>query len=121
MKYMLLCYDDEKAWEQAGEAALHAAMQEAVQLTHELASKGQYLEAAPLEPSSTAASVRVREGKPQITNGPFAETREVLGGYYLIDVENLDEAIRIAERHPGARFGTVEIRPVVELPGLPTP
>ena len=121
MKYMLLCYDDEQAWADAGDAALKAAMQEAVQLTHELAAKGQYLEAAPLEPGSTAASVRVRDGKPQVTSGPVAETREVLGGYYLIDVENLDEAIRIAERHPGARKGTVEVRPVVELPGLPTP
>jgi hypothetical protein len=119
MKYMLLCYDDEKAWQREGKAALEAAMQEAVQLTHELAAKGQYLEAAPLEPSSTAASVRVHDGKPQITNGPFAETREVLGGYYLIDVDNLDDAIRIAERHPGARFGSVEIRPIVELPNLP--
>lgn len=119
MKYMLLCYDDEKAWEQAGDAALQAAMQEAVALTHELHGKGQYLEASPLEPAASAASVRVRDGKVQVTNGPFAETREVLGGYYLIDVDNLDEAIRIAERHPGARVGTVEIRPVVELPGMP--
>jgi len=121
MKYMLLCYDDEKAWEKAGDLALKDAMQEAVQLTHEMHAKGQYLEAAPLETSSMAASVRVRNGKAQVTDGPFAETREVLGGYYLIDVNNLDEAIRIAERHPGARLGTVEIRPVVELPGLPTP
>jgi hypothetical protein len=121
MKYMLLCYDDEQGWAQAGDAALKAAMQEAVALTHEIHAKGQYLEAAPLEPASMAASVRVRDGKPQVTDGPFAETREVLGGYYLIDVKNLDEAISIAERHPGARLGTVEIRPVVELPGLPTP
>jgi hypothetical protein len=120
MKYMLLCYDDERAWEQKGKAALEAAMQEAVALTHELHAKGQYLEASPLEPSASAASVRVRDGKVHVTNGPFAETREVLGGYYLIDVENLDEAIRIAERHPGAPLGTVEIRPLVELPGLPT-
>jgi hypothetical protein len=119
MKYMLLCYDDEQAWEQKGQAALEAAMQEAIALTHELHAKGQYLEASPLEPATAAASVRVRDGKAHITNGPFAETREVLGGYYLIDVENLDEAIRIAERHPGARVGTVEIRPVVELAGLP--
>ncbi|MCI0335725.1 MAG: YciI family protein [Planctomycetes bacterium] len=121
MKYMLLCYDDEQAWGKAGKAALEQAMNEAVQLTHELHAKGQYLEAAPLEPASMAASVRVRDGQAQVTNGPFAETREVLGGYYLIDVANLDEAIRIAERHPGARMGTVEVRPVVELPGLPTP
>jgi hypothetical protein len=119
MKYMLLCYDDDKAWERAGQDALEAAMQEAVQLTHEINTKGQYIEAAPLEPVSAATSVRIRDGKRLVTDGPFAETREVLGGYYLIDVPNLDEAIRIAQRHPGARLGTVEIRPVIELPGLP--
>jgi hypothetical protein len=120
MRYMLLCYDDDKAWERAGQDALEAAMQEAVQLTHEINAKGQYIEAAPLEPVSTATSVRVRDGRRLVTDGPFAETREVLGGYYLIDVPNLDEAIRIAQRHPGARLGTVEIRPVMELPGLPS-
>ena len=120
MKYMLLCYDDEKAWEEAGEGVLQEAMQEAVRLTHEIHAKGQYIEAAPLEPSSMAATVRVRSGQVQVTNGPFAETREVLGGYYIINVDNLDEAIRIAERHPGARLGAVEIRPVLEIPGLPS-
>jgi hypothetical protein len=119
MKYMLLCYDDEQAWEKAGTAALEAAMDEAVELTHELNAKGQYLTAAPLHPGSMATSVRVRNGKVVVTDGPFAETREVLGGFYLIDVDDLDEAVRIAERHPGARLGTVEVRPVVELPGLP--
>ena len=119
MRYMLLCYDDDQAWEEAGEAALREAMQEAVQLTHEIDAKGQYLTAAPLHPVSTATSVRVREGKRLVTDGPFTETREHLGGFYLIDVPDLDEAIRIAERHPGARFGTVEIRPVMELEGLP--
>jgi hypothetical protein len=119
MKYMLLCYDDEQAWETAGDAALKQAMQEAVQLTHELHANGQYIDASPLEPVSTAASVRVREGKRLVTDGPFAETREVLGGYYLIDVDDLDAAIRIAERHPGARVGTVEIRPILEISGLP--
>ncbi len=120
MKYMLLCYDDERAWEQAGEAALREAMQEAVHLTHEINAKGQYLTAAPLHPVATATSVRMRNGKRIVTDGPFAETREQLGGFYLIDVPDLDEAIRIAERHPGARLGTVEIRPVFELDGLPT-
>lgn len=119
MRYMLLCYDDEKAWEAAGEAALRSAMQEAVSLTHEIDAKGQYLIAAPLQSVSTATSVRVRDGKHLITDGPFAETHEQLGGFYLIDVDNLDEAIRIAQRHPGARKGTVEIRPVLDLPGLP--
>jgi hypothetical protein len=119
MKYMLLCYDDEKAWENAGEAALQAALREAVGLTHELAAKGQYLAAAPLHSVSMATSVRVRDGKRLVTDGPFAETREQLGGYYLIDVDNLDEAIAIAARHPGLRFGTVEIRPVMAIAGLP--
>lgn len=120
MKYMLLCYDDEQAWERAGKAALQQAQQEAVELCHEINAKGQYLAAAPLHPVSTATSVRVRDGKPLVTDGPFAETREVLGGYYLIDVRDLDEAISIAARHPGARKGSVEVRPLLELPGLPT-
>lgn len=120
MKYMLLCYDDEKAWEQSGKAVLQAAMQEAVALTHEIDAKGQYLLASPLESVSTATSVRVRDGKRTVTDGPFAETKEQLGGFYLIDVPDLDEAIRIAAKHPGARLGTVEIRPILELTGLPT-
>jgi hypothetical protein len=119
MRFMLLCYDDERAWQSAGEAALREAMQEAVALTHELDAQGQYLLAAPLHSPSTATSVRVRNGQPLITDGPFAETNEVLGGFYLIDVDSLDEAVRIAGRHPGARVGTVEVRRVMELDGLP--
>jgi hypothetical protein len=120
MRYMLLCYDDEQAWQDVGEDAMKAAIREAVGLTHDLAARGQYVSAAPLEWSSTAKSVRVREGKSLVTSGPFAETREVLGGYYIIDVENLDEAIAVAARHPGARKGTVEIRPLMEIPNLPS-
>jgi hypothetical protein len=119
MKYMLLCYDDEQAWAKAGQAALQQAMQEAVGLCHEIDAKGQYLTAAPLHPVATATSVRVRDGKRLVTDGPFAETREQLGGFYLIDVPDLNAAISIAARHPGARLGTVEIRPVLELAGLP--
>lgn len=119
MKYILLCYDDEKHWEAAGEDALQEAMNEAVALTHELHARGQYIDAAPLHPAAAATSVRVRAGKRLVTDGPFAETSEVLGGYYLIDVSNLDEAIAVAARHPGARVGTVEVRPVMELPNLP--
>ncbi len=121
MRYMLLCYDDGEAWEKKGEAALRAAMAEAVQLTHELDAKGQYLIASPLQPVSTATSVRVRNGKPLVTDGPFAETREHLGGFYLIEAKDLDEAIAIAARHPGAPLGTVEIRPILELTNLPKP
>lgn len=120
MRYMLLCYDDEQAWEQAGADALNAAIDEAVGLTHRLHAQGQYILAAPLQPVSTATSVRVRNGKPLVTDGPFAETREILGGFYLIDVDCLDDAIAVAARHPGARLGTVEVRPVMEIPGLPT-
>ena len=119
MKFMLLCYDDEKFWEQAGTAAHLAAMEEAVQLCHELHVKGQYLRAAPLHPVATATSVRVRDGKRQVTDGPFAETREVLGGFYVIDVKDQAEAISVAARHSGARVGTVEVRPLLEIPGLP--
>ena len=118
MKFMLLCYDDEQAWNEAGEAALHEAMQEAVALTHELHAKGQYIVSAPLHPVATATSVRVRDGKRIVTDGPFAETREVLGGFHLIDVPSLDEAIAVATRHPGARKGSVEVRPVMEISGL---
>jgi hypothetical protein len=91
-----------------------------VALTHELDAKAQFMTASPLQHSNTAVSVRIRDGKQHVTDGPFAETREVLGGYYIIDVENLDDAIRIAERHPGARLGSVEIRPILEIPNLPT-
>jgi hypothetical protein len=120
MKYMLLCYDDEQAWEKAGSAELEKAMGEAVRLAHELKSRGQYRTAAPLQPTALATSVRVRQGRLLVTDGPFAETREQLGGYYLIDAKDLDEAIAIAARHPGVRLGAVEIRPVLEIPGLPT-
>ncbi len=119
MKYMLLCYDDEQAWEEEGTAAHQSAMDEAVRLTHTIHAKGQYRLASPLQPVSTATSVRVRDGRRLVTDGPFTETREVLGGFYLIDVDNLDDAIDIAARHPGARFGTVEVRPVMEIAGLP--
>ena len=85
----------------------------------QLNSSGHYLAAAPLHPTSTATSVRVREGKRLVTDGPFAETREHLGGYFLINAKDLDEAIGIAAKIPGARLGTVEIRPVMEIAGLP--
>lgn len=117
-KYMLLCYDDEQAWNEAGPAALHDAMQEAVELTHRLHARGQYLSASPLHPVSTATSVRIRDGRRLVTDGPFAETREFLGGYYLILARDLNEAISIAAQHSGARVGTVEVRRVFELPNI---
>jgi hypothetical protein len=116
MKYMLLVYTDEKVW---AEGEREQCMVESTALTHELNKQGKYLGASPLHPVATATSVRVRQGKRQVTDGPFAETREQLGGFFLIDAGNLDEAIDIAGRIPGARKGTVEVRPVVELEGLP--
>lgn len=117
MKYMLLIYLDEQA---LGEAERQACYDESTQLAQQLSSSGQYLAANPLHPTSMATSVRVREGKRFVTDGPFAETREQLGGYFLVDAKDLDEAIGIAARIPIARQGTVEIRPVIEIPGLPT-
>jgi hypothetical protein len=116
MKYMLLVYLDENTMNEAEQADCYV---ESAQLAQEIHANGQYLDASPLHPTSTATSVRVRDGKKIVTDGPFAETREQLGGYYLIDGKNLDDAIRIAERIPGARWGTVEIRPVMEISGLP--
>jgi hypothetical protein len=116
MKYMMLVYLDEQA---LSESEREHCYVESAQLAQQLHSTKQYLDASPLHPVSTATSVRVRDGKRLVTDGPFAETREQLGGYYLIDAKDLDEAIRIAERIPPARFGTVEIRPVMEIDGLP--
>lgn len=118
MKFMLLCYHDEQVWDSAGPDARQEAMREAGQLIQELMLKGQCLRAAPLHPAATATSVRVRDGKRIVTDGPFAETREVLGGFYLIDVADRDEAVAVAARQPGARIGTMEVRPVLEIPGL---
>ena len=119
MKFMLLCYHEEQALERLGEAALEEKRREAVRRVHELDAKGQYILASPLEAVATATSVKVRDGKRLVTDGPFAETREVLGGFYLVDVKDMDEAIEVAARQPGATLGTVEVRPVMELTGLP--
>jgi len=116
MKYMLLIYGDEKAWTDDERADCYS---ESIALTQELHAQGRFLGASPLESVNAATSVRVRHGKPLVTDGPFAETREQLGGYYLIDVRDLNEAINVAAKIPGARKGTVEIRPIHELTGLP--
>jgi len=117
MKYMLLIYSDEK--NAITPAEREDCYVKSAQLAREIHSSGNFLAASPLHPTTTATTVRIRDNKRVVTDGPFAETREQLGGYYLINVENLDEAIRIAERIPAARFGTVEVRPVLEIPGLP--
>jgi len=117
-RYMLLCYDDEAAWAAAGATALDEAQAEAAALTQQLARRGQHVAASPLHPVATATSVRIREGRRLVSDGPFAETTEVLGGYYLIDARDLNDAIAVAARHPGARLRTVEVRRVVDLAAL---
>ncbi len=114
---MLLIYLDEQA---LSETEREQCYVESAKLAQQLHSKGQYVAAAPLHSVSTATSVRLRDNKRLVTDGPFAETREQLGGYFLIDAEDLDEAIAIAARIPMARLGTVEIRPVIEVAGLPS-
>jgi hypothetical protein len=116
MKYMLLIYLEENAMSEVERERCYV---ESTQLAQQLHANGQFLATAPLHPIATATSVQVRHGKKLVTDGPFAETREQLGGFFLIDAGNLDEAIGIAERIPAARVGTVEIRPVIELAGLP--
>lgn len=113
---MLLIYLDEKA---PSEDEREQCYQESAQFAQQLHAKGQFLDAAPLHPTPTATSVRRRDGKSLVTDGPFAETREQLGGFFLVDAKDLDEAIGIASRIPAGRWGTVEIRPVMEIGGLP--
>jgi hypothetical protein len=115
---MLLCYDDERAWREAGHDAMTDAMRAARELARELRDSGRYISAAPLHSPEKATCVRVRDEKRTITDGPFAETNEVLGGYYVILAESRDEAQRVAERHPGVRFGAVEVRPLFDLSEL---
>ena len=117
MKYMLLVYLAEDAMSDSEREHCYV---ESAQLAQDLSASGKYLAAGPLHPVATATSVRVRNSTRLVTDGPFAETREQLGGYYLIDARDLDEAMSIAERIPAAKFGTVEIRPVLEIKGLPT-
>jgi hypothetical protein len=116
MKYMLLIYSDEHA---LNDPERQRCYQESTDLACELKLHGKYLGASPLQPTSTATSVQVRNGKHLVTDGPFAESREQLGGYFLVEAKDLDEAIGIASRIPAARFGTVEVRPLVEIVGLP--
>jgi hypothetical protein len=113
MRYMLLIYADEQVLNQEEREACY---QKSAQLAREMHEAGQFISTAPLQSVSMATSVRVRDGKRVVTDGPFAETREQLGGYFMVEAENLDAALALAERIPGAAWGTVEVRPVIELP-----
>ncbi|MDP0490432.1 MAG: YciI family protein [Verrucomicrobiota bacterium JB023] len=113
MKYMLLIYGAEDAWT---EQEQEDCMLESMAICDDLEAQGKYVAASPLHPVSTATSLRLRDRRVEVTDGPFAETTEQLGGYFIIEVEDLDEAISIAKRLPPAKKGTVEIRPVFPLP-----
>jgi hypothetical protein len=116
MKYMLLVYADENA---LGAAEREDCYAKSTQVAHEIHASGNYLAASPLQPTATATSVKVRNGKRLVTDGPYAETREQLGGFFLIEAKTLDEALAIAARLPMAQWGTIEVRPTVEIAGLP--
>jgi hypothetical protein len=119
MKYLLLVHHNEENFATFSEAKRQGMLAESIQLTHQLHSNGQYVHASPLHPTSTAVTIRVRDGKSFVTDGPFIETREQLAGYFLVNAKNRDEAVAIASRIPGARIGAVEVRPVREIDGLP--
>lgn len=114
MKYMLLIYLEESGWESLTEDQRQEIYSEYRQFSEDIVASGQFISGSELHPISSATSVRVRDGKPLVTDGPFAETREQLGGYYLVEAKDLDEAIGLAARIPSAKVGTVEIRPLSE-------
>ena len=113
MQYMLLIYDDEQLWANMSDEERGAIMGEYFAFTQELREKGAMVSGAPLQPTQTATAVRLREGEQLVTDGPFAETKEQLGGYYVVEANDVDEAIALAERIPAARGGTIEVRPLV--------
>lgn len=119
MKFLLIVHHNEDAFENMGKETQSQLLTESIELTHQLHATGQYVHASPLSPAATAVIVRVREGKPLVTDGPFIETREQIAGYFLVNAKDLTGAISIAARVPGARIGTVEVRPVIEISGLP--
>src|SRR5438876_12255179 len=115
MQYALLIYDDEKAWANMSEEERNALYGEYFAFTNELRGSGAYVDGNPLQPTSDATTVRVREGDQVVTDGPFAETKEQLGGYYIVESESVDEAIAWAAKIPGARLGSIEVRPVMPV------
>lgn len=119
MKYLLLVHHDEEAFNKISEDKRKAMLAESIQLCHQLHANRQYIHASPLYPAATGTVVRVREGKDFVTDGPFMETKEQLAGYFLIEAKDLDKALAVARRVPGARIGRVEIRPVRAITELP--
>lgn len=118
MRYLLLIYNNEQEYDAMPEAAREADFQQYFTFDGELTAAGAKLGGEPLLPTSTATTVRLRDGKNLTTHGPFAETKEQLTGYYLIEAENLDQAIAWAVKLPTAKYGSIEIRPIMEIPGM---
>jgi hypothetical protein len=116
MQYMLLIYDSETKWERMSEAEGQALMGEYFAYTNELRESGAFVAGEPLELTTKAKTVHVRDGERFVSDGPFAETKEQLGGYYLVDVETEDEALDWAAKVPTARLGRIEVRPVAQIP-----
>jgi hypothetical protein len=119
MKYLCLIYDEEKKLEAMPKSEGEAFMGEYFAFTEGIKQTGHYLGGNALQPVQTATTVRVRNGKVSTTDGPFAETQEQLGGYYLIEARDLDEAIQVAARIPSSRIGSIEVRPIMEFEGQP--
>jgi hypothetical protein len=115
MKYLCLIYDDEKMWTSMPKEQSDTLMGDYMTFTDDIRKNGQYVAGEALQPTQTATTVRVRNGKLSTTDGPFAETKEQLGGFYLIDAKDLNEAIQVAARIPSARFGSIEVRPIMEF------
>ena len=115
MRYLCLIYENEKAWEALPPAESEAIMGEYFQFTEDIRKNGKYVAGEALHPTASATTVRVRNGKVSTTDGPFAETKEQLGGFYLIEAADLNDAIQVASRIPSARMGSIEIRPVIDF------
>ena len=121
MQYMFLIYTQEDTWERLSDGEQVAAMRAYRDFTEELRSAGAMVGGDRLQPTANATTVRVRDGERLVTDGPFAETKEQLGGYYLIEADSLDDAIRWAAKLPGSHHGSVEVRPIAQVPaGVPS-
>jgi hypothetical protein len=115
MKYLCLIYENEKAFETISPAEGEAIMTEYFTFTSDIQKNGKYVAGEALQPTQTATTVRVRNGKVSTTDGPFAETKEQLGGFYMIEAKDLNDAIQVAARIPGARYGSIEVRPIMDF------
>lgn len=115
MQYLCLIYEDETIWQRMPKAEAEKIYDEYWAFTDDLKKSGHYIGSNPLQPTDTATSIRVRNGKVSTTDGPFAETKEQLGGYYLVEAKDLNDALNLASRIPGARFGTIEVRPIMQI------